>query len=238
MSARADHRTMPRAAGRVAVLGTATLAGLALGAGGASLALWNDSADVAGEISAGYEHFAAGPLDAAEPAVDGAAGVEVGTDEASALVDDGAIAVTMQTDSVSQGNKGLHYDVVAPDWGEGIFGAAEVEIFAVDEPAACTPEASPPSGGALDSTPVSADYSSSETPVTEYWCLSATLDELPGAGEYANTADVTARDDTGAQATDDDTWHAEVESALDPAEEADHTIEFQYQTFRPGEVTP
>ncbi|MGO1628675.1 MAG: hypothetical protein ACTHX2_07660 [Microbacterium sp.] len=238
MTARPDSSGHVRAVRHTAVIGTAVLTGVALGAGGASLALWNDAVTITGEISSGYEYFAAGPADSTQPAVGGAAVVAVGADEAQTLADDEEIALALQTDSISQGNKGLRYELVLPDWGSGVFGAADVSVFPVESEAACTVASAVPTPADLSSTPVSADYSDTETPVTEFWCVVATLDGLPGEGAYDNTATVTARDDSQTEVTDSDSWNADVTSAIDAADEDDHEIEFRYQTFRPGEVTP
>lgn len=237
MTPRLQIRSRGRAVRNAAVIGTAALAGLALGAGGVSLALWNDGVTFDGEIASGYEFFAAGRPGHTQPAENGTAVVTIGTSEANALVDDGEIAIPLQTDSISQGNKGLRYEVIEPDWGSSVFGAADVAVFPVDSAEQCTAGAAQPTGD-LTSTPISADYSTTETPVTEFWCLVAVLDGLPGEGDYLNTAEVTAEDASGAEVSDEDSWNAGVLSPLDPDDEPDHEIEFRYDTFRPGEVTP
>lgn len=237
MNARQYASTRGRAVRATATIATAALAGVALGSAGASLALWSDSASFSGEISSGYEHFAAGHVDDTVAAVAGAASVSVGAAEATTLVDTGALAVPMQIDAISQGNKGLRYEVIEPAWGDGVFGAAEVAVFSVGAAEDCTIETIP-TAGPLASTPVASDYSDSETPVTEFWCLVATLDGLPDEGAYTNTVEVTSEDDAGNTVTDEDAWNADVASAIDPAAEADHDIIFEYETFRPEEGTP
>jgi len=220
-----------------AIIGTAALAGIALGAGGASLALWSDGVTLSGEISSGYEHFAAGRAGDTAPATDGRAVASVDADDAATLLADGEIAIALQTDSISRGNKGLRYTVAEPDWGDGVFGRADVVLFPVPSAAACAVDATVPADPVLVSTPVSADYSDTETPVAEYWCLVATIGDLPDEGAYENEAVVTAEDPSGTSVTDRDSWHAEVTTAIDPDDEADHLIAFDYETFRP-EVTP
>lgn len=220
-----------------AVIGLAATIGLALGVGGVTAAYWNDEVSFAGEISSGYEYFAAGRVDATAPA-DSAhtASVTIGAAEAAVLVDESSIAIPMQTDSLSQGNKGLRYTVSPPtSWGSGIFGAADVSVFPVNAAADCTVDAAVPASPSLTSTPVTADYSTSTTPATEYWCLLATLDGLPDEGAYKNTATATAKDPSQRDVSATDAWNAVVTSALDPADEPNHTISFTYETFRPGE---
>lgn len=237
MNPRLQIRSRGHAIRNVAVIGTAAVAGLALGASGVSLALWNDGVTFDGEIASGYEFFAAGHPGHTQPAVNGTAIVTIGASEANTLVEDGEIAIPLQTDSISQGNKGLRYEVIEPDWGSSVFGAADVTIFPVDSAEQCTVAAPQPTGE-LTSTPVAAGYSTTETPVTEFWCLVAVLDDLPGQGDYRNTAEVTAEDGSGAEVSDEDSWNAGVLSPLDPDDEPDHGIQFRYDTFRPGEVTP
>ena len=228
----------PRRIRTAAVVGTAGLLGIALGTGGASLALWSDQEEFSGEIASGYEYFAAGHLDNTQPAPSGSASTTIGAEEAATLMENEEIAIPLQTDSLSQGNKGLEYEIAEPDWGDGIFGTAAVTIFPVDTAEDCTAENTPTDPGELTSTPVSPEYSETEDLTTEYWCLAATLDSLPGEGTYENIGTVTADDPRGAPVTDDDDWDAVVGSDLDPEDETDHAIEFSYETFRAGDQTP
>lgn len=228
----------PRRVRTVAVVGTAALVGVALGTGGASLALWSDQEEFTGDISSGYEYFAAGHLDDPQPATSGSVVVTIGTDEAVTLIEDEQIAIPLQTDSLSQGNKGLTYQIAEPDWGEGVFGHAEVSIFRVDSVEECTVENTEEQPEELTSFPVSSAYSDSEELIEEYWCLTAILEGLPGEGTYQNTGTVTADDPRGETVTDEDDWEAVVGSDLDPGDEADHEIEFSYTTFRAGDQTP
>lgn len=223
----------------VLVLAASAFLGAAFGLGGASFALWQDAVSFDGQIGSGYESFAAGLEGQTASATGHSVTVTVGAAQAAPLVADGELAVVLQTDSLSQGNKGLRYTLTEPDWGETIFGAAEVSIHWVAAPDECAPGADPSTPPAtvagLASTPVTADYSDTETPTTEYWCLVATLDSLPDEGSYTNTATVTGTDPSGAEVRDSDDWSAEVTSAMEPAAEPDHEITFTYETFRPGE---
>lgn len=239
------------------VVGVAGVAGIAMGLGATSLALWNDEATFTGTISSGYEYFAAGiegetltpASDDGAPPTGNSVDVSVGAPQAQILADEGQIAIAFQVDSLSQGNKGLEYTLSPPtDWGEGYFGSSDVSIYWVDDPSECVVGADGPglpadghvvanTDGTFISTPVSAAYSTTTTPTTEYWCLRATLGGLPDEGEYENTAKVTANGPAGTEVSDQDSWNADVTTALDPAEEGDHTITFSYETFRPGEVT-
>lgn len=223
----------------MAVVAVAALAGILLGAGGSTLALWNASASRTGSISSGAEFFAAGRPGATQAAQGNRISVSVGEAEAKTLVAEGKVAVPFQTDSLSQGNLGLRYTVEGPaDWGDGVFGASDTVIFPVAGAADCSVSRAPQQQPGLTSTPVDAAYSSTETPTTEFWCLVATVDRLPGEGAYANTATATAKAPDASQVTAKDQWATQVSTSVDPADEPDHQITFTYETFRPGEVTP
>ncbi|HLT83410.1 MAG TPA: hypothetical protein VKZ83_04175 [Phototrophicaceae bacterium] len=212
------------------------LTGAALGIAGTSLALWSDTVTVTGRLSTGHEYFAVGAPGATVPAPTGSAPFTVGPDHAAELVRDGAIALPIQVDSLSQGNKGLHYTVTPPaSWGENVFGAAQVSIFPVGSVEACHVDADIPTDVDLASTPVPATYTSDTEATTELWCLLAAYDGPPQVGEYTNTATVTATDPSGTEVDDEDRWDAVVVRELDPAAEQEHEITFTYETFRPGE---
>lgn len=221
-----------------AALAVGTLAGLG---GAASFALWSDDAHLSGSVASGYEFFAAGPVGAVTPAPTGTASVSVGASDAATLVTDGELAIVLQTDSLSQGNKGLTYEITVPDWGTGIFGDADIELFWVASPSGCTVGATPPAPPAtvsgLTSTPVSAAYSSTTAPVTEYWCLTASLDASEVIGDYENTVTATGTDPDSGPVSDTDSWHVHLTESYDPEAEETHVISFDYATFRPG-VTP
>lgn len=238
MTTRIERRRSLRARNTLAI-SLAALLGAALGTGGASLALWNDEEVFSGSISTGYEYFAAGHVDETAPAVSGVASVSIGAEEAETLVEHGRVAVPLQTESLSQGNKGLHYRAGEPeDWGDNVFGAAEVTLFPVVSAEECTPESTAGPSAELAATPVAPDYSDTEEPVTEYWCLVATVDKRPDEGAYANTGSVTATAPGGTTVKDSDKWETSVSSDLDPGAEANHEIEFSYYTFRAGEQLP
>lgn len=226
---------------RAAVVTLGALTGAVLGVGGTTLALWSDEIEVTGAVASGYQSFAVGPPGATTPSTDGSAEVAVGPAEAEQLLSTGEVALPMQVDSVSQGNKGLRYEVRLPsDWGDGVLAAApEVHLFRVPDATACTTAALPGDGLPADSdrhsTPVTADYSSTTTPVTEYWCLYATLDGPLQVGDYENTASVDATSPAGTVVQGEDSWDAVVLADLDPAAEPVHTITFSSTTFRPGE---
>lgn len=229
--------TRRRTAVTAAVAG---LTGACLGIGGASLALWSDAAELGGTVAAGYQSFAVGASGAPEPAPSGTAVRTIGPREATQLVRDGELAVAVQVDSLSQGNKGLYYVVSPPDdWGDGVLASSDVSVFRVDSARECriqvlSPE-DVPAAGTLESTPVPSTYSESTEPVTEHWCLYASYAGAPEVGEYANTATVTARPPAGPAVEAEDTWHANVVARLDPAAEPVHAITFTSTTFRPGE---
>lgn len=218
----------------------AALLGATLAVGGTSLALWADAEDLTGAIGSGYEYFAVGaPGGDLVPVEDGSVAFPIdGTGVATGLIDDGEFAVAIQADSLSQGNKGLGYHLAEPDWGDAILAAAEISVFWVPAAQDCHPgaeETTPPATiEGHTSTPVPATYSAGTQVSSEFWCLTAALQALPGEGEYANIATVTAEDTAGEQVQDTDDWHAQVSAGLDPADEPDHAIVFTYSTFRPG----
>lgn len=221
-----------------AIVSASAALGLLLGAGGTTWALWSDDASISGEIGTGYEYFAAGLAGATTAAVDHEATVTIGSDAAQTLLTDHEVAIPLQTDSLSQGNKGLHYTITQPDWNTGIFGASTVGIFPIDSAAGCAVENKPAEYDRdLASTPVTSDYSTSTTNTVELWCLVAELDKDGISGEYTNTATVRANDPDDVVVTDTDEWNADVRLGLDPDDEPDHDIIFTYSTFRPG-VTP
>lgn len=225
---------------RALAVASVAAVGAVAGIGGTSLALWRDSVETTGAVATGYQSFAVGDPGATVPAPSGAAEFTVGREAAAALVRDGEVAVPIQVDSLSQGNKGLHYELTPPvSWGDGVLGASDVDVFRVPTAEACsievlTPE-TVPDPGPYSSTPVSADYSTGTEPVTEYWCVYAAYDGPPQTGEYENTASVTARAPDGQRVESDDDWNAVVVADLDPADEPDHQILFTSTTFRPGQ---
>lgn len=201
-----------------------------LGSVSGTYALWGDSENLEFEVQRGVESFAAGPVNHTVEATDGTVDVTVGAPEAAQLVEAGGIAIALQTDSVSQGNRGLSYTISEPDWGDRIFGSAQTALFPIDSAGACAVENAPATASELHSTPISAEHSDSTEPTIEYWCFVAELDSPPVEGTYSSTASVTAEstDDVTVEASDD--WEADV--TMDPADEPDHAITFSYETFR------
>lgn len=225
---------------KVGIISACASAGLLLGASGGSLAMWKDTETLSGAIGSGYEYFAAGRADHTTAAVDHRANVTIGKADAAKLLDDKSLAIPLQTDSLSQGNKGLSYTVDEPEW-SGIFGAADVSLFRVAAESECavvSAPAGPTAPDDLTSTPVSADYSTSTTNTVEFWCLVATLPNNGTVGDYKNTVTATAEDPAKVKVKDDDSWNAKVDLGLDPKAEADHVLTFTYETFRPGDQRP
>ncbi|KZE09936.1 SipW-dependent-type signal peptide-containing protein [Brevibacterium casei] len=218
------------------ILSLAAVLGILLGIGGGTLALWSDNASGTGEISSGYEYFAAGRVDDTQAAKGKKASVSLGAAEAETLLKDGEVAVALQTDSLSQGNKGLRYELTPPDWSGGIFGASDVSVFRVRAPSECTVANTPTTAQDLRSTPVSAEYSETTDPTIEYWCVSAKLKDNGEVGQYENTATVTAEDPAGTKVEAKDSWNAKIRLGLDPKQEPNRDIVFKYETFRPGGV--
>ena len=213
--------------------------------GGATLALWHDEETFTSQIQTGKVSFAVGAPGATLAQSATAAGQELkftfGKAEATTLLETKAVAIPMQVDSLSQGNKGMRYTATPPTFAAGsIFGAAKSELVRVASPAQCTVALKPESpstkpAGYYTRTPVSSDYSASSVPASEYWCLVATLDKAPGTGTYTNKVTVEATPDAGgSKVADEDQWWANVTSVADATKEPDHTVGFTFETFRPG----
>ncbi|MHA3685071.1 SipW-dependent-type signal peptide-containing protein [Leucobacter sp. HY1908] len=238
-----------RRPGRAVTVVVCGVLGLAVGLGGAStLALWSDSAQAVGETTSGYEYFAAARVDAQQlQAADdfGRVPVTITVADAQKLEADKKIAIPFVTESLSQGNKGLAYQLTLPkDWGAGVFGASTVGVYWVDKPESCVVGGAKPVPPAtvegLSSVPVDASYSVSTKPVVEYWCLTAQLGEAQPSGEYENTATVTGNDPSGAELSATDSWHVQITKDPDYTVGPPHTIMFGYNSFRPAvtEETP
>ena len=228
------HRKAPPPWQRTLKLSAAATAlGVFVGAGGTTLALWNTSIDYAAQTHSGYEYFAAGAPGATKAASNGQVTVPIGPEAAATLKEHRAVAVAFETQSVSQGNMGLRYDIAEPDWGDNIFGAATTTLFRVGSKAECTVDAAPSADAKPASTPVGPEYSATDEPVVEYWCLVAVVDEFPDEGETTHAVKARAKDpaDVTVEATDD--WHGKVTTVLDPAKEPTHQLTLSYETFRP-----
>ena len=209
-------------------------AGVFVGAGGTTLALWNTELDFAAQTHSGYEYFAAGTPGATKAAVNGQVTVPINAETAATLKEQRAVAIAVETQSVSQGNLGLRYEIEQPDWGDNIFGAADTTLFRVSSADECTVDAAPSANTKPTSTPVGAEYSATDEPVVEHWCLVAVVDEFPDEGGYANAAKVTAEDPAEVRVEATDEWRAEVTTVLDPANEPSHELTVRYETFRPS----
>ncbi|MDA3147484.1 hypothetical protein JSO19_08835 [Leucobacter sp. UCMA 4100] len=220
-------------------------AGVAIVAG-ATAALWTHSATADIKVGEGVQGFAAGHAGAVSQTTGSSIDVPIGADAVTRLIADGSVAIPFETQSLSQGNKGLWYTLASPDWGDGALGHSASNVFKVADAASCTVEAAAtatvtPMNAADDrvtSTPVSADYSTSEQATTEFWCFVATLDEPGEVGSYMNTATVTAVDDENLEVTDSDDWSARVLESFDVGNESERVLTFSYETFRPGQETP
>jgi predicted ribosomally synthesized peptide with SipW-like signal peptide len=248
---------------RRALLGVAALA-LVLGAGtGTALALWDDDEQFSAEISSGMVGFAVGRPGATDRLVAtgprSQLGLPLGATEAAALLDTGRVAVGIQVDARADGNKGLEYMLELPELsGNSVLGNSTVRLYRVADAASCTADGgangtlaatyTPPDADrdgtyepgvagwdktGVTSTAVRADYQEPWT-TTQYWCVVATLGNLPDEGSYTNTATV-AVEVGGETYTDTDSWRARVATAADPAAEPTPTIDFTHTTTRPGE---
>lgn len=230
-------------AGAVAAIALGTVAG-------GTMALWHDEESFASQIGTGKVAFAVGsPTTPTGPLVTPPAKAatasgqkltfDIGKAEATVLLRDKEIAIPIQVDSLSQGNKGLRYQVAPPVFeSNSLFSTANTRLVKVDRAADCTTDPRPtlPSPVPADyytSTPVSADYSDGSTPTREFWCLTATLNGMPGAGSYTNKVKVTA-DSSAGQVSDNDQWWANVTSTANASKEPTTQIGFTFKTFRPG----
>lgn len=167
-------------------------------------------------------------------ASDPTVGVDLGSAEIQALLDDGAIAVPIEVQALSQGNRGLRYSVAVPTTDEGnILHWADLAVFPVDGMNACTVDAAAPLVPPTTSTPVSADYSDETTPATEYWCFRADLRQLPDVGEFTTTATVTGAHALG-EIVETPSTQIDVTTAFTAANEPTHRVTFTYETFRAG----
>jgi predicted ribosomally synthesized peptide with SipW-like signal peptide len=207
--------------------------------GGAAFALWQDQVDATGRIASGVVVFGAGAPAAKGSLADystapGDAPVfTFGSAAATTLFTQGSVAVPIQVDALSQGNRGLSYEL-DPSITGGVFGASDVIVFPVASAAACTVGAAPATQPPLTSTPVSAAYSGAyddtvDDLTSEYWCVVAQFDRT--LYDYDNQVTARGSWSPGSTVQDEDTWAATVTSDLDPAVEPDHTITFDYTTF-------
>lgn len=160
--------------------------------------------------------------------------VTLGTAETQALLDEGRIALPIEVESLSQGNRGLRYSITLPTTQESdILHWADVTVFPVTAQAQCTVDTEAPILPPSTSTPVPATYSDGTTPVTEHWCLQAELGQLPDVGVYTSTATITGTHALG-EIVATQPWNIDVATAFTAANEPTHRIEFTYETFRDG----
>ena len=238
-----------------AMLAAGALAlGVGFGAGGSTLARWQDGANPQlGSINWGYEYFGAGqaktpagvvlnPVALTTPTAGGVVTLDsAGPALATALLasSDGKAAVAFRVDSISQGNKGLKYSVVGPTWNAGtVLANTTTTLFKVSSLAACTPTATPPSPNPQNSVPVSSAYSTVTAVTSEFWCLTVS-GTMPDVGSYSNTAGATATNQAGGQVTAtpapapaSNAWAATVTTAFLAANQNPGSVTFTYQTFR------
>ena len=112
------HRKPPPAWQRTLKLSAvATAAGVLVGAGGTTLALWNTGIDYSAQTHSGYEYFAAGTPGATKAALNGQVTVPVGAEAAATLKEQRAVAIAFETQSVSQGNT-LRLSDRGTNWGD------------------------------------------------------------------------------------------------------------------------
>lgn len=214
-----------------ATLGAALVA---LAATGVTSALWRTELTTHGAVPDAAVLFSVNGDDASS--ADPTATVTLGSTEMQSLLDTRSLAVPIEVEALSQGNRGLRYTVELPATAEtDILHWAEVSLFPVDGPAACTVDAVAPSElPPLTSTPVSATYSDATAPTIEHWCLRADLDALPDEGVFTTTTTVTGTHALG-EIVETVPTQIDVTTAFTVADEPTHRISFRYETFRAGD---
>ncbi len=173
------------------LIASAATATVLLGSiGGATMALWHAEQSFTSEIKTGKVAFAVGAPGSTLAQTANATGDKLdfsfGKAEAATLLDKLEVAIPIQVDSLSQGNKGMRYAVTPPEFGaDSLFGAAKTELVRVDSAADCKVDPRPQLPASVPAdyykrTPVSSDYSADTAPKSEFWCLVATLGQGPG----------------------------------------------------------
>lgn len=216
-------------AGGAATLGAGIVA---LAVVGATSALWRTELTSHAALPDAAVLFSVNGEDAtaSNPAVV----VTLGPTEMQALLDDGSLAVPIEVQALSQGNRGLRYTVAAPATDEtDILHWAELSVFPVSDLTSCSVEAEAPILPPSTSTPVAPTYSDTTTPTTEYWCLRADLRELPDVGEFTTTATITGTHALG-EIVETLSTQLDVTTAFTAANEPTHRVTFTYETFRAG----
>lgn len=207
---------------------------VALAAAGVTSALWRTELTSHGAVPDAAVLFSVNGDDAS--AADPTATVPLGSAEMQTLLDTRSLAVPVEVEALSQGNRGLRYTVELPTTAEtDILHWADLSIFPVDDPTACTVDTDAPSElPPLTSTPVAPTYSDATTPTIEHWCLRADLGALPDEGVFTSTTTI-----TGTHALGDivETVPAQIDvtTAFTVADEPTHRISFTYETFRAGD---
>jgi len=218
-----------------------------------TFALWRDSEHGTLQVRTGVVLFGAGAPGAtlasyagSTAAVSGRPGVNEGAvtfsfgpAQAATLYNSGAltggsVAIPVQVDSLAQGHRGLSYQVTTTLNG-GIFGASTVTLYKVASAAACTTATT--ATAASSSAPWSTAYTTSTTPLSEYWCLVAKF--VPKSWTHTDTASVTATAPgvPGSVTANSNAWAATAQQTFVPANEPTHTLTFTFRTYRPG-TTP
>ncbi|QCB92927.1 hypothetical protein [Cellulomonas shaoxiangyii] len=227
-----------RLRGAAVVLVALALALLVGTTAGGTLALWRDTATVTTRMPAGVVVVGAGAPAPTGTLADYASGpgdpVEVpfGPAQAATLYTTGAVAVPFQVDTLSQGHRGLRYQL-APQVAGGVFGQSVVRLVRVADAGACTPAVA--GEAATTATPWSGAYSTSTALRSELWCLVATFDRIRHTYTNTATVDASVTTSTGAvvgSVSSSASWSAQVLKALDPATEPTHRVAVTWQTFR------
>lgn len=223
-----------------------------IGAGvGGVLALWSDQETVTGRMPVGVAVFGVGSPTSvvyatSDAPVPGEPGRNSGTltftlpaAAATTLYNGnvdagGAVAIPIRVDSLAQGHRGLTYDLeltIAPG---GVVEDATVETYKVATASQCT-TARTGASDPLHATPWEATYTSTTVIAQDYWCLVARY--VPTRWAHSNTATVTAPNPvTSGTLTASSSWSATARRTHVPSAEPNHTVTFEYTTFRPGDT--
>lgn len=201
---------------------------------GVTTALWRSDLETSAEVRDGAVLFSVNGVraTAAHPQVD----LEIGTAEAQQLAETGALALPIEVQALSQGNRGLDYvsSLTAIDE-DSMFYYSVLGITEVESAAACTAEV--PVGshnpGTLSVEMIPATYSDTEVPDTQYYCLRADLTPNADAGTYTSTATITGTHAFGVLTHETD-WEIDVLSTVTPENQPNHVLTFEYRTTRAG----
>jgi alternate signal-mediated exported protein len=150
---------------------------------------------------------------------------------AQALEADG-LALPFRIKLRADGNAGLDYSLALPQFTpNGVFDGATVRLFEVGAAADCLLANAPATQQNLTGITGINPGTSGVAQTERTWCFTATYDPA-NAGDYANTATVTAKSPAGHEVSSQDTWEAKV--LPDPLAEPITTVGLTHAVTRPN----